>query len=191
MTTFSQMARAGRPSKTGPISDLDRERGKRVAAWIRSGMMPPHQTVEINNSELAKLLSMWPSAVGVFLNDCFDKTENRMKFPKPETIQKIAEKLDIDEQEGVAARYWFPPKRHTKTHYAVNGQIPDIPHESISARMKTYLYIAKQFERHGYEGRISDKDLDRVIEAMIISVELEGTEPTNVLAEPPQKDEAE
>lgn len=179
MTQVMIMPR-GRPANVGPIDELEKERGRRVATWIRSGMMPPHQIVELSNRDVAKLIGKWPSAVGVWLNDCFDNHSQRMSFPAVETIRIIAEKLRLDADEGIGARYWVADAPKNKSDFGISGKIPD-KHTSNYARILRQVFSL--YEKHAYEGKIPDANMEKMIEYMLDSVEVHGTEAPEELAD--------
>ena len=103
-----QLTTKGRPPRAGGPTEIDKERGRRIGDWLRGGMMPPHQIIELKKSDVAKIIGMSSSMVGYYVADCYDATEDRMKFPSPEAIAKIAQKLNISEKEGMSARFWKP-----------------------------------------------------------------------------------
>ena len=103
-----QVGTRGRPRNVGPISEVDRERGRRIAAWIRSGMDTPHQPIQFSKADVARLTGLSNSIIGYYLNDCYDNLADRMRFPKDENIQKIATALKLNYEEGLSAKNWTP-----------------------------------------------------------------------------------
>lgn len=114
------MAMRGRPRRKGPPSDLERERGRRVAAWIQGGMKSPLLPVELNNRDVAKLTGLSPSMIGYYVNDCYDSSEDRMKFPSDDSLEKIAKALRLSSEEGRQYRYWSK-----KSLSQSQSQLPD------------------------------------------------------------------
>jgi len=92
--------------KKEPPTPQERERGRRIAAWIRSGMGPPHTPVELKQIDVARLSGLSPSAITSYLRGCYDRRENRIKLPTEDTIRRLAAGLGIDPARGIAARYW-------------------------------------------------------------------------------------
>lgn len=92
----------------GGPTDIERERGVRIAHWLRSGMTPPRQTVELTKAAVARLTNISPSSIGYYVNGCYDINEDRMKYPSEEHLRRLADKLRIDFSDGLAARYWTP-----------------------------------------------------------------------------------
>lgn len=103
-----QKRQRGRPPKTGSPTELERERGRRVATWIRLGISPPKTPIDLNNADVARLTGLSQSAVGYYLNDCYDNSEDRIRLPTDETLRKLADGLHLNYDEGIAARYWLP-----------------------------------------------------------------------------------
>lgn len=178
----SHMSGVGRPPRIGPISEQDRERGRRVAAWIRKGMTRPHRDVEIKNPDLAELIGKGVSTVGYYLNECYDRSKDRMIFPTVDTIRVIAEKLRLDPDEGIKARYWVSEIPSSKAHFGIHEQLPQAGGIVDENTIKLFAIIFERFQRHAYEGKISEAELEKVMNLMLQSIPVNSSTPPELLA---------
>lgn len=82
---------------------LRAERGRRFSAWLRSIAVDPLTGESLNQTDIGRLIGVRPSIVSVWLNDCYDESEGRVKLPGEENIDKLAAKLKADPNKGRAA----------------------------------------------------------------------------------------
>ncbi len=130
--TLASQSQRGRP-RVGPPSEIDKERGRRVTAWIRAGITPPAMPFELKNADIARMTKISPSTVQYLMNDCYEPTEDRMKLPTDETLEKLANGLKLSLTEGMKARNYVPPAKVRES-----GTITYLPNTDTQGFIERY-----------------------------------------------------
>ena len=158
MTAF-YMTTAPRELKREP-SDLERERGRRYAAWLRAAM----RAKGWNKARLAVASGVSPTYLGILENDGVEKSTGEMRRASEKVVAKIAEALEADEDAGrLAAGYASRKVRERPLHYVTDpdtARLVELYEGTPPAGKQMILSAAELAEQMSREGAIGGKRAD-------------------------------
>lgn len=84
-----------------PTEQTDKSKqGAAFAQWFATATFDRVTNAPTRNADIARIVKMSPTRVGVLLNDCYDRAEERYKMPSAELIDRIAAAFNADADEG-------------------------------------------------------------------------------------------